>query len=115
MDIINLSPPVSIIYEPSDFFGFYDGIFYVIDPNQTTEQPTTQFDLLISIASYLEFSADNQIETNGGARQLRLEEFLATPLTIYTNSWRGLETVDMGNTLALAVPGYKVIACVACR
>ena len=111
IDITNLSSPIPVVYEPIDFFRLYDAIFSGIDPNQTSGKLTTQFDLLTSIASYLEYSADNQIESNGGARQLRLQEFLATPITIFTDSWRGRETVDMGNTLVLAVPGYKVLSC----
>lgn len=108
MDVIKLSSPTPMVYEPSDFFGFYDAIFFGIDPNSTTLQPTTQFDLLNSIASYLEFTADDQIETTGASRQLTLQQFLATPLAIFSDSWRGDETTGMGNTLALAVPGYKV-------
>src|SRR5579859_478146 len=80
MDITKLSPPISVLYEPTDFFGFYDAVFFGIRPNTTVPQATTQFDLLISIVAYLEFTADNQIETNGESRELRLHEFLATPL-----------------------------------
>jgi hypothetical protein len=99
-DITSFSPPIPVIYKPEDFFTFYDRIF-AFDQNQTNWNLTTQYTLLTSIAAFLEYSADTQINPMGGARQFRIREFLATPLAIFTDSWQGRQAVGMGKVSLL--------------
>jgi hypothetical protein len=108
IDFTELSAPSSVEYHPDDFFPFYDVIFS-IDQNQTDWEQSNQFMFLYTIAAFLESTTDNQINTGEGTRQLRLCEFLATPIAIYSNAFRRLPTGNnMGKSLAIAIPSYRV-------
>jgi hypothetical protein len=107
-DVTDLSSPSSVEYHPNDFFVFYD-VLFAIDQNQTDWEQSNQFMFLSSIATFLELNVDNLISTEEGARQLRLQEFLATPIAIYTDAWhRHPAGPDMGKSLSLAIPSYRV-------
>jgi hypothetical protein len=107
-DVTDLSAPSPVQYHTDDFFVFYD-ILFAIDQNQADWPKSTQFTFLGSIAGFLGKLEFNQIDTGEGAQQLRLQEFLATPIALYTNAWRGEPAgPDMGKSLALAVPSYRV-------
>ena len=110
IDFTDLSVPSSVEYHPDDFFPFYDVIFS-IDQNQTDWEQSNQFMFLYTIAAFLESTTDNQINTGVGTRQLRLREFLATPIAIYSDAFhrRPLPTGNnMGKSLAIAIPSYRV-------
>jgi hypothetical protein len=107
LDVTKLSDPSPVTYEPEDFFGFYDAIF-AIDINQTDWSLSTQYSFLVSLSSYLGFDQHNEIDAGGGVRQLRLQEFLATPIAIFNDAWLGEPAEDMGKSLALAIPSYRV-------
>jgi hypothetical protein len=110
LDIIDLSSPIPAIYAPSDLFAFYDIIFNV-NTTQTNWQYSTPFSLLFSMANFLQRNQDNQLDSGGGSRQLRLQEFLATPFAVFNNVWFSLpgdDVSEMGKSVALAVPGYRV-------
>jgi hypothetical protein len=63
------------------------------------------------MANFLQRNQDNQLDSGGGSRQLRLQEFLATPFAVFNNAWFSLpgdNVTEMGKSVALAVPGYRV-------
>jgi hypothetical protein len=62
------------------------------------------------MANFLQRNQDNQLDSGGGSRQLRLQEFLATPFAVFNNAWFSLpgDVSEMGKSVALAVPGYRV-------
>lgn len=105
-DVSNVSNPSLVEYQPDDFFGFYDAIFAI--GNETDFGLTTQYGFLLILSSFLLFDQDDQIEYGGGNRALRLEEFLATPIAIFNNAWFALPADDMGNSLSMVVPGFRV-------
>jgi hypothetical protein len=106
IDVIDLSDSSPVDYTPDDFFSFYEVIFN-IDLN-VTDYTSIQFTFLGSIVGFLLSSQDQQIDNGIGTRQLRLQEFLATPLVIFNNAWIQDLTTDMGKSLSLAVPSYRV-------
>jgi hypothetical protein len=107
IDITELSDPTPVEYEPDNFFAFYDLILN-IDLNQTDWALSSQFGLLASITGFLDFHGDNQIDAGGGSRDFRLEEFLATPIALFNSAMRRDTTPNMGKSVALAIPGYRV-------
>jgi hypothetical protein len=108
IDVTDLSAPSAVEYHPDDFFVFYD-VLFAIDQNQADWNMSTQFMFLISIVEFLGRHSVNQIDTGEGTQQLRLQEFLATPIAIYTDAWRRHPAgPDMGKSLALAIPSYRV-------
>src|SRR5437764_8262725 len=111
LDITNLSPPVSVIYTPADLFGFYD-IILNVNVSRPNWQYSTPFSLLFSLGNYLHRNQDNQLDSGGGSRQLRLQAFLATPFAVFNNAWFTLpdDSSNMGKSVALAAPGYRVLS-----
>jgi hypothetical protein len=111
MDVTGLSDPSPVDYSPQDFFGFYEAIF-AVDPklNESDWTLSTQYSFLLILTSFLESVKGTQINSGTGAQQLRLQEFLATPIALFNNAEIGALTPDMGNTLALAIPSYRVIS-----
>jgi hypothetical protein len=110
LDVMNLSDPVPVNYEPEDFFAFYKFIFAV---NLTSRDfaKSTQYSFLLTIASYLHDRNDLRIQDFGGSKRIRLQEFLATPIIIYNDAWLGVTTTTpgMGKTITLAIPSYRVL------
>jgi hypothetical protein len=108
MDITDLSDPNPVDYEPEDFFGFYD-VILAVNQSETGWDRSTQYALLLSIWSYLENNQASEIDPGRIGRVFRLQEFLATPIAIFNNAFllQG-RTEDMGDTLALAIPSYRV-------
>lgn len=109
VDVTELSDPVPVTYEPTDFFAFYEHIF-AVDLNSTDFDRSTPFSLLVTISSYLQGAGHNGIQPLGGSPLIRLQEFLATPVVIYNDAWLGLTASepDMGKSLALAITSYRV-------
>jgi hypothetical protein len=111
LDVANLSDPTPVSYEPEDFFAFYQ---YIVKLDQTLppEQLTTStpYSFLLTMTKYLRGSKSNRIEPLGGSKQIRLQEFLATPIIIYNDAWLGQTTddPDMGKSLSLATTSYRV-------
>jgi hypothetical protein len=101
-DIISLSDPKPTNYTAEDFFHFY-GIVFAVDENQTDYTSTIQFLFLYSIASFL----IEQV-TESAVDLARLRQFLATPLLIFNNGAYGGPTFDMGKSVSLAIPSYRV-------
>jgi hypothetical protein len=112
VDVINMSPPDPVTYNPQDFFAFYEYIFRV-DLNSTDFPTSTTYSFLLTMTSYLQNSGEtNQLEPLGGSPQRRLQEFLAAPMIIYNDAWLGSTVTDpdMGKTLSLATASYSVIS-----
>jgi hypothetical protein len=107
MDFTDLSDPTAVGYDPEDFFGFYD-VILAIDQNQTDWVLSSQFALLVSISAFLDFHGDNQIDPGGGSRDFRLQEFLAAPIALFNTAARGDIADDMGISITLAIPSYRV-------
>ena len=101
---MDLSYPSSVNYTADDFFSFYEVIFS-FDPTDTT---STQFSFLVTISSYLLINQDEQIDAGVRTRLLRLQEFLACPLVIFNNAYIQELMPDMGKSLSLAIPAYRV-------
>jgi len=101
-EIISLSDPKPTNYTPEDFFHFY-AIVFAVDENQANYTSTIQYLFLYSIASFL----IEQV-TERAVDLARLRQFLATPLLIFNNVEYGGPTFDMGKSVSLAIPSYRV-------
>lgn len=109
IDIIDLSPPSPTDYIPEDFFGFYD-VLFAVDQNQSNWFATIQYQFLISVASPLGNDVDTQVATGSNDRLSKLQEFLAVPIVVFNNAvYEGGPTFDMGKSVTLAVPSYRVL------
>jgi len=110
LDVKDLTDPLPIIYEPSDLFNVYQKIF-TVNLNSPGWDTSTPFSLLLSVSTFLLTSASQQIQSLGSLREIRLQEFLATPIVIYNDAWlgRAVSDSDMGKSLALAIPSYRVL------
>jgi hypothetical protein len=107
VDVTDLSAPTTMEYHPDDFFPFYD-IIFAVDQGQTGWNQSIQFMFLFSMAAFLESGGGGGRIDSGGGPQLRLHEFLATPLAIFNDAWQRNPTDDMGKSFALAIPSYRV-------
>lgn len=101
-DIISLSDPKPTDYTPEDFFHFYQ-IVFAVDENQLNYTSTIQFLFLFSMASFL-----IQQVTEKASDLSRLREFLATPLLMFNEVEYGGPTFNMGKSVSLAIPSYRV-------
>lgn len=106
MDVTNLSDPSPVNYTADDFFSFYEVLFKLASNHP--DITSTQFTFLLSISGYLLTNQGEQIDDGVGIRQLRLQEFLACPLVIFNNAYIQQLMPDMGNSLSLAIPAYRV-------
>ena len=105
--VTDLSDPLPVEYEPTDFFDFYDLVF-AINVTQPNWDLSTSYTFLLSLISYLQYEQDQQIVSGGGNRLFKLEEFLAAPLAIFNFAWLGEPTEGMGQSLSLVAPSYRV-------
>lgn len=101
-ELISLSDPTPTNYTPEDFFHFYK-IIFAVDENQTNYTATIQFLFLFTVASFLVQQA-----TESAADLLRLQQFLATPILVFNNVEYGGPTLDMGKSVSLSIPSYRV-------
>lgn len=92
MDLSNQSPK---IYSPQDFFGFYN-IVLNIDDTRPNFWQSSQYSLLYTLSVYLQRNQDNQLDSGGGTRKLRLHRFSSDIVS------------GLGTAIAMAVPGYRV-------
>ena len=106
-DVIDLSDPTPTDYAADDFFVFYKIIFAVNESNINSFQ-STQYLFLTSVASYLRDEVDTQLETGTDDRLSRLQEFLAVPVVLFNNINYGGPTFNMGKSVTLATPSYRV-------
>jgi hypothetical protein len=112
LDVVDLTEPLPVTYEPADLFAFYEFVF-AINLNSTDFFTSSPYSFLFTVSSYLQGSRDpNQIEPIGGSSEIRLQEFLATPIVIYNDAWLGstVSDPDMGEQLALAIASYRVLS-----
>jgi hypothetical protein len=112
VDLQNLTTPVPVVYEPSDLFAIYKSIFS-LNLNSTTWDTSTQYSFLLTITTFLQGTdSETQIPSLGSIRQIRLQEFLATPIIVYNDAWlgRNVSDPDMGKSLVLAISSYRVFA-----
>ena len=108
MDVVDLSPPIPTNYTAEDFFFFYD-IIFAANQNQENFSTTAQFLLMTTVATFI-----NQTVTDTSfgfqATSSNLQQLLATPLLVYNYVvWGPPPTINMGNSMALAVPSYRVL------
>ena len=108
VDVKDLSEPVPVMYEPHDLFTIYEKVL-AVNLSMPDWPQSTSFSFLFSIITFLQVE-DPGIQPYTGLRQVRLNEFLATPILIYGDAWLGrvVKDSDMGKTLALAIPSYRV-------
>jgi hypothetical protein len=108
LEVMDLAEPTPKVYTPNDFFSFYD-IILKINSSQPFYSQSSQYSLLFTLSNYLQRNQDNPLDTGGGTRKLRLQDFLSTPLAIF-NDARFLSDVvpGLGTSVAMAVPGYRV-------
>ena len=109
VDIKDLSEPISVLYEPEELFTIYHNVLAVNLSLPDWDQ-STSFSLLLTVITFLQSVPDPQIQSLGALRQIRLQEFLATPIIIFNDVWLGsmVSDSDMGKAVALAVPSYRV-------
>ena len=110
LDVTDLSTPTPTNFTADDLFGFYDVIMNV-NLTETNWQTSSAFGILRGLANFLHRNQDNELDSGGGSRQLRLQAYLSTPFAVFNNAWLGLpDDADsvMGKSVALAVPGYRV-------
>lgn len=107
-DIIDFSDPTPTIYDPNDFFTFYEIIFAV---NETSPQwwHSTQYMFLLGIVSFLGDNVSTENGTGSDDRLTRLQEFLVTPTFLFNNVVFGGPLEGLGTSASLAMPSYRVI------
>jgi hypothetical protein len=106
-DIIDFSDPIPTVYNPDDFFTFYEIIFSV---NETDPQwwHCAQYMFLLGIVSFLGDNVSTENGTGTDDRLSRLQEFLATPIFLFNNVVFGGPLDGLGTRAALAIPSYRV-------
>lgn len=107
MDIIDLSPPTPVEYQPEDFFAFYE-LLFAVDMSDFEWSRSIQYLFLTDVSAYIRDDTEEQISSGGDDRILKLQEFLAVPLARFNNVVYGGPTADMGKTLSFAIPSYRV-------
>jgi len=65
---------------------------------------------LLGVVSFLGDNVPNQNGTGSDDRLSRLQEFLATPIFLFNNVAFGGPLSGMGESAALAIPSYRVLA-----
>ena len=102
--------PISIVYEPEDLFAVYEEVLAVNLTSPNWDQ-STPFSFLLTIVTFLEGDATTKIQEIGASREIRLQEFLATPIVIFSDAWLGrmVSDPDMGKALVLATSSYRVL------
>jgi hypothetical protein len=106
-DIINFSDPTPTKYTAADFFTFYD-IVFAVNQSQTNWPQSAQYLFLLGISTYLGDPTPTQNGTGSADRQTRLQEFIATPIFLFNNALYGGVVSDMGRSVTLAIPSYRV-------
>jgi hypothetical protein len=109
MDVVDLSPPIPTNYTAEDFFFFYD-IIFATNQNQSNFSTTAQYLLLTTVASFINLTLT---DTTFGfqATSSKLQQLLATPLLVYNYAeWGPAPTTNMGKSMGLAIPSYRVSA-----
>ena len=109
LGIKDLSDAAPTDYGPTDFFPFYDSIFFV-DPSEPNWFQTTQYMLVVAVATYLGVNVGTQQATGSDDRLLKMQEFLAVPIFLFNNVAFGGPTSDMGTSISLARSSYKVLS-----
>jgi hypothetical protein len=104
IDVISISDPTPMNYTPEDFFLFYSYVL-AVNESQPNYFTTVQYLFLTAIAAYLD-EVDPQLEA--GAAVSNLHQFLATPLLIFNRIMYRGTTPNMGKSIALAIPSYRV-------
>ncbi len=111
LQVMDLSPPIPQLYAPNVFFSFFDVIFS-INTTQPDFDQSSQYALLFMLSNYLQRSRDDLLDTGGGTRKLRLQDFLATPIAVFNDGRFPVSNEDvvpgMGTSISMAVPGYQV-------
>lgn len=113
MDVIDLSPPVPTNYTPDDFFLFYEIIFSA-DESQPDLLETIKYQFLTSVASFLRDDISTESETGTDDRLSRLQELLCVPLVVFNNVVYGGPTSNMGKSVTLSIPSYRVSSTLSC-
>jgi hypothetical protein len=108
IDILEISNPAPTNYTPNDFFVFYDIIFGV-DESEPFYNLTAQY-LLISQLDTNLTPLENPFDLGSAGNVLSLRQVLtAVPLIFNNMYWSYPFPYDnMGKSVALAIPGYKV-------
>ena len=94
-------------YTAEDFFQFYEVIFSV-NTSQTNYFTSTQWMFLSAIQGFFDSSRDEIVAIDD--RLSRLYELLAVPIFAFNNVVYGGPTYDMGTSVTLAKPSYRVLA-----
>jgi hypothetical protein len=105
MDFPYLGPPTTMNYTAQDFFQFYDVIF-TINTTQTNYFLTTQWMFLSAIQAFFDPNDDELMAIDD--RLSRLYELLAVPPFTFNNVVYGGPTYNMGTSITLAKPSYRV-------
>jgi hypothetical protein len=105
LDIIDFSDPLPTAHTPADYFLFYEVIF-AVDTSVDHYNQTVQYLFLDIVSSYLRNEVNSQIDIK--EHLLKLQEFLATPIAIFTNIMWDIPTPNLGQSITLATPSYRV-------
>ena len=106
LDIVDFSDPIPSAHTPDDYFLFYEVVF-AVNTNLHYYNQTIQYWFLDVVSSYLRDEIDSQLDVN--EHILKLQEFLATPFAIFNNVLWGIATPNLGKTVTLAIPSYRVL------
>jgi hypothetical protein len=111
LQVMDLSPPTPQIYTPNVFFSFLD-VLFSINTTEPDFAQSSQYALLFMLSNYLQRSQDDLLDTGGGTRKLRLQDFLATPIALFNDGRFPISNEDvvpgMGTSITMAVPGDRV-------
>ena len=105
LDIVDFSNPIPTTHTPDDYFLFYEVIF-AVNTSVDHYNQTIQYLFLDTVSSYLRNEVNSQININ--EHLLKLQEFLATPIAIFNNVMWGIATPNLGKSVTLAIPSYRV-------
>jgi len=105
MDFPYLGPPTPMNYTAQDFFQFYEVIF-TVNTTQDNWFLSTQFAFLSAIQQFFDPNVDQVMAIDD--RLSRLYELLAVPPFVFNNVVYGGPTDNMGTSVTLAKPSYRV-------
>ena len=111
IDILSISDPTPTNYTPNDFFVFYD-ILFAVNETEPFYNVTAQYLLLTIVVSTLNNNRWSAFGIGDAGSVSELQQLLSSiPLIFNSMYWQfpfSSENLNMGKSIALAIPTYRV-------
>jgi len=111
IDILDIADPTPTNYTPNDFFVFYD-ILFSINETEPFYNVTAQYLLLTALVSVLNNNPWGPLGIGNEGSMSELQQLLVlVPLIFNSIYWDfpfSSENLNMGKSVALAIPTYRV-------